>query len=130
MNSLLIIEDDDHLRQGIKTLLELKYPFLEVFEATEGSEALTLIQTKPIDMILLDGNLPGMLGANIAYFLKHDDQTKHITLIAMSGISPHDPHLNQLLRYCDGWLPKPFKDADLFAIMEVYKSPCDNTMAV
>ena len=63
MNILLI---DDHFcaREGVACLLKQIFPELQVFEAETFDEGLTIARTTPLNLVLLDIQLPGKDGPN------------------------------------------------------------------
>jgi DNA-binding NarL/FixJ family response regulator len=67
MIRLLLIEDQEIVRQGLKTLLETKPDLQVVGEAGDGQRAIQLVETlqaisQPPDVILMDIRMPGMDG--------------------------------------------------------------------
>jgi DNA-binding NtrC family response regulator len=60
---VLIVEDDDRVRSLLAELLSGEG--YETLECTTGEEGLRTLQREPIDVVLLDINLPGMHGINV-----------------------------------------------------------------
>lgn len=58
-----------------------------VLTAADGPEALATVQSNPPDVILLDLELPGLSGLEVATQLKASPETRHIPLIATTGHS-------------------------------------------
>src|SRR5687767_8602388 len=61
---LLIVDDHQMVRDGIRTMLESKENFLkfEIDEAENGEVALQKVLKKEYDIVLMDYQLPGMNG--------------------------------------------------------------------
>ena len=60
---ILIADDDADIRDILKlTLLEENY---EILEARDGEEALKIIRSKPLDLVLLDYKMPKMDGRQL-----------------------------------------------------------------
>jgi len=57
---ILIVEDDQDLRDALVTTLELAK--FQVHEAGNGQEALASLARSPVDMVVSDVNMPGMSG--------------------------------------------------------------------
>lgn len=59
--TILLVDDDVNFRNGVRRVFWLlrKGLNLLLLEAGQGSEALTVLQTHPVDCILLDYRLPG-----------------------------------------------------------------------
>jgi DNA-binding NarL/FixJ family response regulator len=64
MTRLLIIDDHAIVRSGVRRLLAA-LPDIECLEATTGEEALGLVGRAPIDLAVLDLNLPGLGGVEL-----------------------------------------------------------------
>jgi len=58
--TILLVEDESRTRQSVKRLM--RNDRLEFLEAGDGAEALSLLQRKPTDLILLDLQMPRMDG--------------------------------------------------------------------
>ena len=64
--TVLIVDDHPLLRQGLKTLLELEGGITVVGQASNGPEAIRLAKQLQPDVVLLDINMPGMNGVEVA----------------------------------------------------------------
>ena len=81
MSSLLIIDDDASLRDGLRrTLRQAGY---EVREASDGLQGLRTVEQSPVDLILLDIFMPGKEGLETIRELRRANP--HVRIIAMSG---------------------------------------------
>ncbi len=68
---ILIADDHQAMRQGVRTLLESHPAFQVIAEAADGREALDLaVETKP-DIAILDYSLPLMNGLELTRAIKH-----------------------------------------------------------
>lgn len=65
MIRVLLADDHNLVRQGIKTLLEISKDFEIVGEATDGEEALALIESTRPQVVLLDVRMPKLLGTDV-----------------------------------------------------------------
>ena len=64
MKRLLVVDDHAIVRSGIRRLLSER-PDIEVFEAASGEEAMSAVLDAPVDLIVLDLNLPGLGGLEL-----------------------------------------------------------------
>jgi len=62
MTKILIVDDHDLMREGIRALLEKEPLFEVVGEAGDGQEALRAVRELKPDVVLMDLSLPGGLG--------------------------------------------------------------------
>ncbi len=63
---ILIADDETPARGEIRYILETLAPEATFYEATNGEEALSLIEAEPIDVVFLDINMPGLDGLTAA----------------------------------------------------------------
>lgn len=82
---LLIVDDHQMLIDGIKALLHDETKFEIVAEAHNGAQALEIINTTPIDIVLTDINMPEMNGVELAQNIKN--QNPNIRILALSMFS-------------------------------------------
>lgn len=73
----LIVEDSVFYRQLLKEALHSRFPSMDIFEATDGEEALQKIETLLPDLIFMDINLPGESGLDLTKKIK----SKHPNII-------------------------------------------------
>ena len=60
MKTILVVDDEDPIRRLIE--FELKDDGYEVLTAANAQDALKLVQTEPLDLVILDIRMPGMDG--------------------------------------------------------------------
>jgi DNA-binding response OmpR family regulator len=81
---ILVIDDDDDIRQLIQTCLEIMGGW-EVLTATSGNQGLFLAQSSQPDAILLDVMMPDMDGLTTFQKLQANQTTKHIPVILLTA---------------------------------------------
>ncbi len=64
MTRLLVVDDHAIVRSGIRRLLSER-PDIEVLEAASGEEAMSAVLDTPVNLIVLDLNLPGLGGLEL-----------------------------------------------------------------
>ncbi len=67
---LLLVEDDELFRLGLRVRLQQEPSIQEVVEAEDGETALTIAQQSPFDLVILDLGLPGIGGIETCRQLK------------------------------------------------------------
>ena len=70
LTRILIADDHELLRRGLKGILAEAFPDLQVGEAVDGADALKSIGQQNCDMVLLDINMPGRSGLEVLQELK------------------------------------------------------------
>ncbi|BDI14410.1 response regulator [Nostoc cf. commune SO-36] len=109
---ILVIDDDDDIRQLIQTCLEIMGGW-EVLTATSGNQGLSLAQSSQPDAILLDVMMPDMDGLTTFQKLQANQTTKHIPVILLTARGrSNNEHLFSNLGI-KGIISKPFNPQKL-----------------
>ncbi|HSX59181.1 MAG TPA: response regulator transcription factor [Tahibacter sp.] len=74
MISVLLVDDQTLVRQGIRSLLELSDDIRVIAEAADGVQAIEMIPQKKPDVVLLDLRMPGMSGIDVLNNLAQANQ--------------------------------------------------------
>ncbi|HJU40897.1 MAG TPA: response regulator transcription factor [Tahibacter sp.] len=74
MISVLLVDDQTLVRQGIRSLLELSDDIRVIAEAVDGAQAVQLIPQARPDVVLLDLRMPGMSGIDVLNTLSQANQ--------------------------------------------------------
>ena len=62
--NILLVDDHAIVRDGLKRLLATRFPD-PMLEAADGREALAVLRRQPVDLVILDLNLPGLGGVEL-----------------------------------------------------------------
>jgi two-component system chemotaxis response regulator CheY len=106
---VLIVDDSSVMRKIVgRSLRQAGLEILEVLEASNGSEALTLVKENSLDLILSDINMPLMDGLEFVRQLRRIESAKHIPVI-MITTEAGEAHVVQALSLgASGYIRKPF----------------------
>jgi len=74
MISVLLVDDQTLVRQGIRSLLELSDDIRVIAEAADGPQAVEMIPREKPDVVLLDLRMPGMSGIDVLNTLAQRNQ--------------------------------------------------------
>ena len=108
MNSILIIDDDDQLRNSFKKLLaEEGY---KVESAASGEAGLKIVNNESLDLVILDMRLPGMNG--LETFMKLKKLNPDIKVLLSTGYSIDEKAQEMLRQGCRGYILKPYSVID------------------
>ena len=111
---LIIVDDHTLFRVSLKTALECGYPDICVTgEANCGKDLFALLPSTPVDIVLLDINLPDMSGAEIALHLRRE--YPNVKILAVSGENASQTIQSMLEAGIDGFVSKQKCDADELA---------------
>lgn len=124
MSTVLIIEDEKELANVLKAYLERAG--YEVYLATSGDRGLKLWQEQHPDMILLDLNLPGMDGIDIARTIRQTDNTP---LIMVTARVEEVDRLLGLELGADDYITKPYSPREVVARVKAVLRRVDSAPA-
>ncbi len=110
--SVLVVDDNDDMRQFIRTLLADKY---YVMEAADGASGLQLAREAIPDIIVSDVMMPVMDGLEFCRKIKADTMTSHIPVILLTARSTEEQQIQGLGSGADDYMMKPFS-ADLLRV--------------
>lgn len=102
---ILIIEDDDDIRQFLK---EEVGAYFEVEVASDGKEGFKKACSYDADLIICDVLMPGMTGFEVTKELKSDFSTSHIPIILLTALNSPEKHLEGVESGADAYIVKPF----------------------
>jgi len=106
---ILIVEDEEHLADGLRFNLEAEGYEAEI--APDGEDALETLRTSNFDAVVLDIMLPGIDGFAVAHSMRERSDYTPILMLTARG-RPEDV-LKGFEAGTDDYLPKPF-DLDIF----------------
>jgi two-component system alkaline phosphatase synthesis response regulator PhoP len=110
---ILVVDDEPDLLELVHyTLTRAGY---QVCCVKSGEEALTQVETRPPDLIVLDLMLPVMDGLEICQRLKHTSQTAAIPIVMLTARSAEADVVTGLELGADDYLTKPFSPRVLSA---------------
>jgi DNA-binding NarL/FixJ family response regulator len=122
MNPIRLIVVDDHalFRSGLISLLSGMAEFQVIGEASNGREAVELIENKKPDVVLLDVNMPEMGGVETVRALKRSDEKCRILMLTIS--KSDEDLLGAITAGADGYLLKNTSPEELSkAIHNVFR---------
>ncbi|MDD5246676.1 MAG: response regulator [Candidatus Omnitrophica bacterium] len=110
---ILVVDDDPDIRDILKlTLSEENY---DVIEAGDGEEALKIIGTKPLDLVLLDFRIPKVDGREVCRRIKKDLLLRHLPIIMVTGKGDISDKVGGIDAGADDYVVKPFEPKELLA---------------
>ena len=116
---VLIVEDDEDIREGVRILLESEN--YDVREAENGKKGLELLD-EDTDLVILDIMMPGMSGIRTCEEIR---KSSNVPILFLTAKAQESDKLLGLMAGGDDYLPKPFSYAELLgrvkALLRRYK---------
>jgi two-component system chemotaxis response regulator CheY len=111
---VLIVDDSPILRTAIKKVVKLSgVPEDRLFEAGNGVEALEILETVWVDLVLLDLNMPVMDGEQFAQELRKRDDLQDVAVVVVSTEANRERLDRMKALGVERTLRKPFEPEDL-----------------
>jgi DNA-binding NarL/FixJ family response regulator len=101
---VLLVDDNNNVRNGLRKMLSRSSEVEVVGEAGNGGEALQLVQDLDPDILLLDVEMPGMKGYEVARRLRESGSSSRV--LALSGYDEKDYIYGMLTNGAVGYLTK------------------------
>lgn len=110
---ILLVDDDPDILDVLEiTLLDEKY---EILKAMDGEEAMRVIKSKPLDLVLLDYSIPKMNGRQVCLEVKKDILLRHLPIIMITGKGEISDKVGGIDAGADDYVVKPFEPKELLA---------------
>ena len=110
---VLIVDDDPDILDVLQiTLAEENY---EILKAMDGEEALKIIKSKPLDLVLLDYVIPKINGRQVCMEVKKDILLRHLPIIMVTGKGEVSDKVGGIDAGADDYVVKPFEPKELLA---------------
>ena len=110
MQKILVCDDDREIVSAIKIYLSSEG--YEVLTAYDGSEALEILESEKVDLIIMDVMMPGMDGIHTTLKIR---ETSSVPIIILSAKSEDADKILGLNIGADDYLTKPFNPLELVA---------------
>lgn len=111
LGTILIVDDDNSIRKALHvTLSGMGFTVVDV---SRGEEALTLVQLRRFDAVLLDVDIPGMGGLEACRCIRN--MTAHLPILMLTAMDSEDDMVLGLDAGADDYITKPFRLRELTA---------------
>ncbi len=116
MYNLLIAEDEKYLREKVTKNVDWEAYGYKVFVASDGEEALEVIRTQPIHILVTDIRMPGMDGLELTGEAKAINED--LKIIVISGHAEFELAQASIRLGVEDYLLKPFRTERLLEVVE------------
>lgn len=127
--NVMIVDDETHIRNGVKMKVDWEQFGMQVAaEASDGMEALGLIESRKIDLVITDINMPLMDG--LTFIRRASELNGELRFIIVSGYSEFEYARTAMKFGIKEYLLKPLKEADMRASLVKIKEEIAASMGV
>lgn len=103
--TILVTDDNDSFRRYLCRELRTRY---HVLSARDGKEALSIIESNTIDILISDVMMPTVDGLSLCKTIKQDVNTSHIMVILLTAKTGDEARLEGYKAGADEYISKPF----------------------
>jgi DNA-binding response OmpR family regulator len=107
---ILVVDDELEIREAL--VIYLKNDQVEVFTASNGLEALEILEKETIHLIIMDVMMPQLDGIKATFKIR---ENKNIPIILLSAKSEDNDKILGLNVGADDYMTKPFNPLELIA---------------
>jgi len=116
MATILTVDDTASMRQMISfTLHSVGH---EVIQASDGQEALKVIEGKKVDLVIADINMPNMDGITLLKSLRALADYKFTPILMLTTESQDAKRQQGKVAGATGWIVKPFNPEQLLTVVK------------
>ena len=110
--SILLVDDYEFIRTILERMLQqLGYQNLRM--AADGADALHLLRTRPVDLVITDYHMPEMEGTDLFQSMQQDPVLAKIPVLLISGVPTEKFATQALATGIQSTLNKPFRAEQL-----------------
>ena len=114
--SILIVENEVSNRILIEKVLSTRG--YHCISASNGQEALNILDSESVDLILTDLSMPVLDGYRTTQLIRARPALAHVPIVAVTAYALNDESEAALNMGCTEYLTKPFKPRQLLEVVE------------
>ncbi len=109
---ILLVDDNEEIIEFLERMLQTKYTILK---ATDGKEAITILQKQAVQLVISDVMMPIMDGFELCKTIKTNFEYSHIPVILLTAKNSIQSKVEGLELGADAYIEKPFSKEHLQA---------------
>jgi two-component system, chemotaxis family, chemotaxis protein CheY len=104
---ILIVDDFATMRRIIRNIL-VQLGYSNILEADDGTSALSIIDSEPVDLIVSDWNMPKMTGLDLLKAVRANETTANTPFIMVTAEAQQDNIIQAVKARVSQYIVKPF----------------------
>ena len=118
MTRILIVDDQEMIRVGLRTILEAQPGYVVVDALGDGLQALAYLERQSADVVLMDIRMPGIDGVETTRRIRHTVSAERTRIIILTTFEQDDTVIAALRAGANGFLSKAVGPDELVAGIE------------
>ena len=115
MTRILIVDDQDDIRAGIRAMLLLDPALVVVADLSDGLQVVPFLRDHPVDLVLMDIRMPGIDGVEATRRIRAEHAATKVRIIVLTTFDQDEIVLAALRAGANGFLSKTVSPAELIA---------------
>ena len=107
-NNFLVVDDCRLVLSLVRNIITTRLGSDNIFTASNGKEALDLLEKNKIDVIISDWEMPKLSGEELLYQIRHNSRFKEIPFIMMTSLGGRDFVITAIQNGVSNYVVKPF----------------------
>jgi DNA-binding NarL/FixJ family response regulator len=115
MTRILIVDDQDDMRAGIRAMLKLDPSLVVAGDLSDGLQVGRFLAEHPVDLVLMDIRMPGIDGVEATRRIRKEHVAEDVRVIVLTTFDQDEIVLAALRAGANGFLSKTVSPAELVA---------------
>ena len=121
--NILIVDDNQVVRHLLNNTVKgycklQKCSDFNIFEAQDGIFAMEMMESKKIDLVLLDCNMPRMNGEKVVESIRLNDNWQRTRIVIATALGTEENVLKMIKKGANGYIVKPFNQRTVFKTLD------------
>lgn len=117
--SVLVVDDSISVRKSLQSILENKK--LKVFTAKDGLEALNILDSKLVDLVITDLEMPIMHGYELISRIRKNPKFRDLPIVVLTSRGTKKHEEKAIALGADGYIVKPFDERVISEILKKFQ---------
>ena len=106
--NILVVDDAAFIRDLVKKAVRDTYPGCEIHEAIDGRKAISIMNSKTINAVLCDWEMPEVSGIEVLQWMRADDRYKTVPFMMITSRGERDHVIKAVQAGVSEYIGKPF----------------------
>jgi len=115
MTNILIVDDQEDMRAGIRSMLLLDPAFVTVGDLSDGLQVPAFLRENAVDVVLMDIRMPGIDGVEATRRIRKEHPAERLRVIVLTTFDQDEIVLAALRAGANGFLSKTVSPRELVA---------------
>jgi len=120
MKTIMIVDDSRIMRNIVRNIFELLKIPVNYLEADNGKKALELLLNNPVDLVLLDWNMPGLSGIDFLKQVRAIEKFRNLPVIMVTSESSKLNVVEAVKAGVTAYITKPIKEEIFMRKISMY----------